>query len=443
MDCQAARGRFSEYLDARLLPDVRATLEDHLGRCEGCHGEWQLYQRVFTSVATMREEPAIRDFTQPREAPGVGDRRPIPLGFSWSRVRAAASILFLLAVSHVAVYEFARKGHGDAPTALPPLTNKREFPVEVTDPSQEVPLARVSRAASFRRRLNDHVDAMQLLARQIHYMPNGAEDHVRDIVGAQLEALRPDELYEDLRACGPELSSMAPMAKFYLDSWRKLADGLEADLAFVENGDVLANRMRRRILRSPLLDRVTPVRLMLASEPTGASWREPDRQTLLFGPAYMDRSPEVKSYLVAHEKLLKADYMDSISSFESFGRRHTGSPLLPLTRYMEAEGLRRAGLHVQALQVTSQLGFGQPSPAILRIDPLTAMWAVMRRRIDPAAIGVDGALQPVPHGYGTLLPQRQWFVEFQEFRTPSGGGGQLRIRVTPRRPNQGRRRVEH
>ena len=438
MDCQAARGSFSEYLDQRLPSEQRSMLEDHLALCQECRDEWRAYQRVFNSVAGIREEPALREFTLPREAPGRLDRSSLSLpGFDWARARVAASILVLLAVSHVAVFEWARGGDE---VELP----EPRFPRVEREPRVgEARLVPVSDgAATFRHRLNDHVDAAQLLARQIHYMPDGAESKVRDIVRAQLRALDSEELLEDLEAGGAQLAGVAPTARLYLDRWRRFSDGLEADLAFADDGDVLARRMRRRLQSSPVLGQFTPVRVLLASEPTGLTWRKPEMRARLAGAEFISHDDEVKSYLVAHEKLLTAEYMDAIEMFDRFGRRHGSSALLPLSRYLQAEGLRRAGLHVEALQVASQLGFGTPSSVIMRIDPLTAMWTVMRRRVPPSVLQQGGTVligqsQQILRG-----AQLRYEIEFRRFRRVSDGGIRLSIESgTTQAPR--RRRREH
>jgi len=444
MDCQAARNAFSEYLDARLLPDTRAMIEDHLGRCESCQGEWTFYRRVFASVATMREEPPLRGLSLPREAPGRGDRRPAPVrAFNWPRVRAAASIIILLGLSHAVVFDLARRSHDDEQVEI--TFNPRGLEVGNRESGFEASEAKLQSVGNFRRRLNDHVDATQLLARQINYLPTDAEDNVRDIVGAQLEALRPNDLYDQLAACGSELRTMAPMAKVYLDSWQRLSDGLEMDLAFIEEGGVLSDQMRRRVVQSPLLYRVAPIRTLLASEPTGLSWREPEAQSRLFGSGYLGRSDEVKSYLIAHEKMLTARYIDSAGHFEGFAQRHESSPLLPLTRYLQAEALRRADFHVDAMRVSSQLRFGKPTPAMLQLDPLALMWTVTRRRL-PMGVIQNGTLQLMasPQGQRQLFRPQGFFVEFQQVQVANGGGGRLSIRVQPpSRERAERHRVEH
>lgn len=442
MDCQAARDHFSEHLDRRLLPDARAALDDHLGRCDACRQEWTLYTRVFTAVADLAEEPALRPFTLPREAPGVLDRRPAPItSISWRRVRAAAAVVVLLAVSHVAVFEFGQ-GSNEEPI--------RDLNVEIVEPrrGEELTPIPVSNATMLKRRLNDHVDATNLLARQIAYLPDNAQDEAKDIIEAQVRVLDSEDLYSDFENSKSQLSHVAPMGDLYLRLWKQLALGLQEDLAVAGATPLLVAKLRSRVTRSSLLGGVLrQTRMTLASEPTGLSWREPAQAARMFSNDDLDKSPVVKDYLVAHERLLRAEYLDAARAFEGFQRQHPGSRLLPLSRYMQAESYRRVGFADEALRVASQISFRAPPAIILRNDPLGTMVYVARRSLPPAVFE-NGAVPARHESRGifrpTIAPVPQW-MQFHVV-VPTRGQFHLRVNFGRRTNNPGVRRrdlVEH
>ena len=438
MDCQTARDHFSEYLDGRLLPDARSTLDDHLGRCAVCQQEWRLYGRVFAAVSELTEEPALRPFVAPRERPGSLDRsiRPLP-SISWRRVRAAAAIVVMLAVSHVLVFEFA-SGSGED---VGPV---RGFNAAAFGGQALAPVVG-SDSSTFRRRLSDHVDATNLLARQIVYLPDDASDEAKGIVEAQLEVLDPHDLCDDFERNKSQLGVLAGTANLYLDFWRQLAAGLEQDLAFAARPTLVA-AMRDRVTKSNLVRVLRPARVALASEPTGLSWREPAQAIRLFSNERLGVSPVVKSYLIAHEKLLKANYLDAAQAFEGFSEQHPGSRLLALSRYLQAESYRRVGFADHALRVASQLSFGRPAPVILNNDPLGTLLFVARRSI-PLSVFGDGAVVPRPETRGLFQPfaapaPLQWSIEVREFGASSNRGGGIRLVVRPTRgPSAEQRQV--
>lgn len=432
MDCQTARDHFSRYLDRRLLPDARSALDAHLGGCAACQQEWKLYGRVFAAVSELTEEPELRSFVAPREAPGELDRRPAPItSISWRRVRAASAVVVLLAISHVIVFEFAR-GIDESPGSV------GEFRADAFRGAGLAP-------ATFKRRLSDHVDATNLLARQIAYLPDDASDEAKGIVEAQLQALDTRDLKVDFERNEPQLGVLAGTAKLYLDYWHQLAAGLKDDLKF-SKAPTLVVTMRDRVTNSKLVHVLRPARVVLASEPTGLSWREPAQATRLFSGENFGVSPVVRSYLAAHEKLLQADYLDAARAFEGFSQRYPGSRLLPLSRYLQAESYRRVGLADHALRVASQLSFGRPAPVILNNDPLGTLVFVARRSVQLVGFAND-AVMPGTETRGMFQSfaapvSLQWTVEMREFGMSHGRGGGIRmvVRATWRPGAQQRQR---
>jgi len=394
----------------------------HLRQCEGCAREWALYERLFQAVASLDEEPVMPAFVAPREAPGALDRSPTrPSLLDWRRVRVAASIVFLLAVSHVAVFEFARGGGQDE--AFPALRTGAPSSSVVGDVSQP-PLRPVSAGSTaVKRRLNDHVDAANLLARQIVYLPDDAGEEARALVSAQLRALQTDDLRRDVMAHEHELVDLAPTARMYLDTWSGLSEGLRDDMA-IAPAVSLVGAMRDRVSNSNFVRSLRLVQMTVGTEPAGLTWREPAMASRMFNLSALDVDPAIKAYLAAHESLLSARYLAAARAFEGFGREHPESRLLALSRYLQAESYRRVGFADDALQVASHLSFRAPSMEFLRNDPLGMLVAVARRSLPVDAVqhGVPSA----PHlnhggaaGGGHVI---RWFFDVNPDRSLKPAG---------------------
>jgi hypothetical protein len=264
-------------------------------------------------------------------------------------------------------------------------------------------------------------------------------------VEAQLQALDTRDLEAEFKRNKSQLGILSGTADLYLESWRDLAAGLEYDLKDAK-APTLVVAMRHRVTNSNLVHVLRPARAALASEPTGLSWRESAQATRLFSGEQVGVSPVVQSYLVAHEKLLQANYLDAARAFDGFSQRHPGSRLLPLSRYLQAESYRRVGFADEALRVASQLSFGRPAPVILNNDPLGTLVFVARRSI-PLSVFGNGAVMPMPDSRGIFQPfaapvPPRWTVKAYEFGMLFGRGGGIRMVVrTTRRPGAQQRQL--
>ncbi|MAG32375.1 MAG: hypothetical protein CL908_15950, partial [Deltaproteobacteria bacterium] len=384
MDCQAARELFSEYLDQRLVPELRASLDGHLGRCDACRSEWTLYARVFTAISNMDHLPSQRPFRRPAEAPGSLDRRRhVSEAWSWGRIRVAAAVVVLLGITHAAVFEFARgTDQGDPREVFGPPSDRGR---QVADAPRRGPVVPVNFT---QRKLRDHVEAAQILARQVAYMPAGADAQTRRIVRAQLDALSPDDLFQEVDAQKHVLGLGGVGAKRYLDQWRQFSSALRLELN-ERRRPRLAERLRERLVRSPMVAEFEPMRLALA---TG---RDTVGGAHFFLADAKNEPAEVELFLTANNQLLSANYLGAVDAYERFASSNPAGNLIPLSRYMQAESYYRVGLNERAIWMASQLRLRIPTPVLLRIDPVAMLYSTLHRQVDPAVLnGSAFRLQP-------------------------------------------------
>jgi len=62
MNCQEARGLFSEYVDRELKKQARASLKEHLMGCSGCQAEYQAFHMNLKILRKLKTQNPPRDY---------------------------------------------------------------------------------------------------------------------------------------------------------------------------------------------------------------------------------------------------------------------------------------------------------------------------------------------------------------------------------------------
>jgi hypothetical protein len=262
-------------------------------------------------------------------------------------------------------------------------------------------------------------------------MPDEASEEARELVRAQLEVLKPEDLGRELKAHERDLGALGATGVRYMGMWNRLTRSLENDIQHGQPSD-LTRRLRSRIVKSPVLQLLVPMRAQLAGEPAGTSWR--GRWDRIHGDDLATAAPQVRTFLHAHQRLLQADYLQAADGFERFSTTYPSSRILPLARYLEAESLYRVGFHREALCLVGQLDLGSPTPFLLNFDPVGVMWVSLHRHLPPSWVGAGPG---VPSAGPTSLffvdqPAQglwnRWHVSFQINGSPTGPEVRIRER---------------
>ena len=331
--CVQAQSFFSEDLDARLDPMSQHGLKAHLALCPDCAARMKVFAAVQqTARLTLAADIAVPAFLVPavRPARRIAD---------WRSVAAAAMVLVLCSLAAFQLGRDSRPADGLSAGGAP----------------------QVLAASLFPQRLKDHIDATQMLGRQVLTMPPEAGEEAEMLVERQLQLLDGAALEAQAKAdpwCREKNAARA--VQEYLREWRACSAALQLQLQ--QPGHMVGN-LQQVVGRSTFWRAAHPVATMTAAVPSGmwfssnegraalhAACADPSQGSTQGSMQPCGATQDVHCFLQAHAQLLQARLAEARAGFAQLREQRLqalepprSSRLEQLARYMEAECLRRSG----------------------------------------------------------------------------------------------------
>ncbi len=345
MDCATTRGHFSSRLDRRLAADTESDISLHLVACDPCARTWQSYSTLYGALSEFESSESPRPFVRPAEAPGrrstrtEGTSRGSHRRLVFSRKQSWIAAALLLIASHLAVFTLGSSG---APAKV---TTDHPGPSLVAE-AAPAPAPEALRATAVstpvRQRIRDHLDAAELMAREIAYMPADAGPLGLELVASQAQVLDSTELLLTVERSTADLGDSGPIAQRALQRFRGLSLRILDDLPRLRNSPQAVAELQGWLEESALSQALEAASPGLANEARGVAFREGSWDSRLATVA-STAAPEVRQFLDAKWSLLRGRYDEARQSFRTLRLRAPASRVYPLLVYMEAESAWRRG----------------------------------------------------------------------------------------------------
>lgn len=396
LNCQQARGHFSEDLDGRLAAEPKLALRQHVEACAACAETLRGYRTMQSSARRLLASDVV--------VPPLVLAQPHTVRWSFSQWRTGAAAALVLVLCSLAAFQLGRDSQ---PTS-----------------AGVQPATPVLAAGLFPQRLKDHNEAAVLLGRQIMAMPPEAGEEADLLLDKQLclldaEILESQSQRSSWCADLPEASA----TREYLREWRACSRALRQQL---EQGGHTVGNLQAVVGASRFWAAAGSLSELTASIPHGVWFTSNEGHKALKQacqsemaekstmPAQGRASQDVSRFMQAHANLLQAHPAEARAGFarlrvqQSNGTQppHT-SRIEQLARYMEAECLRRCGqVGASSLVMLSGEALILPGEHIdrLRDDPVIGPIIFVQQGSVSAPMPVKVGMIMVD--FGTLLNTR-------------------------------------